>query len=56
MKPSAPQKITWIIGMILGILGILGHFTQVEFISEHSFTLLLVGFIALALGTSLKGI
>lgn len=56
MKPSAPQKITWIIGMILGILGILGHFTQVEFISEHSFTLLMVGFIALALGTSLKGI
>lgn len=56
MKPSAPQKITWIIGMILGILGILGHFTQVEFISEYSFTLLMVGFIALALGTSLKGI
>lgn len=56
MKPSAPQKITWIIGMICGILGILGHFTQVEFISEHSFTLLMVGFIALALGTSLKGL
>jgi hypothetical protein len=56
MKPSAPQKITWIIGMILGILGILGHFAQVEFISEYSFTLLMVGFIALALGTSLKGI
>jgi len=56
MKPSAPQKITWIIGLICGILGILGHFAQVDFISEHSFTLLLVGFIALALGTSLKGI
>lgn len=56
MKPSAPQKITWIIGLICGILGILGHFTQVEFISEHSFTLLIVGFVALALGTSLKGI
>lgn len=56
MKPSAPQKITWIIGMICGILGILGHFTQVEFISEYSFTLLMVGFIALVLGTSLKGL
>ena len=56
MKPSAPQKITWIIGMILGILGILGHFAQVDFISEYSFTLLMVGFIALALGTTLKGV
>lgn len=56
MKPSAPQKITWIIGILCGILGILGHFAQVQFISEYSFTLLMVGFIALALGTSLKGI
>jgi hypothetical protein len=56
MKPSAPQKITWIIGLILGILGILGHFAQVEFISAYSFPLLMVGFIALALGTTLKGV
>lgn len=56
MKPSAPQKITWIIGLICGILGILGHFTQIEFLTEYSFTLLLVGFVALALGTSLKGV
>jgi hypothetical protein len=56
MNPSAPQKITWIIGLICGILGILGHFAQVDFISEYSFVLLMVGFIALALGTTLKGI
>ncbi|SEG34982.1 hypothetical protein SAMN03080598_03473 [Algoriphagus boritolerans DSM 17298 = JCM 18970] len=56
MKPSAPQKITWIIGILCGILGILGHFAQIQFISEYSFTLLMVGFIALALGTSLKGV
>lgn len=56
MKPSAPQKITWIIGLICGILGILGHFVQIEFISAYSFTLLLVGFVALALGTTLKGV
>ncbi|MCL6258141.1 hypothetical protein M3O96_03525 [Aquiflexum sp. TKW24L] len=56
MKPSAPKNITWIIGLVSGTLGIIGHFAQVQFISEHSFTLILVGFIALALGTSLKGI
>lgn len=56
MKPSAPMKITWIIGMISGILGIIGHFAQVQILSEHNYLLLLVGFIALAIGTTLKGI
>ncbi|WAC03425.1 hypothetical protein N7U66_07910 [Lacinutrix neustonica] len=55
-KPSAPMKITWIIGMIYGILGIIGHFAQVQILSEHNYLLLLIGFIALAIGTTLKGI
>jgi hypothetical protein len=56
MKPSAPKNITWIIGLICGILGIIGHFTTVQFLSEHNYTLLLIGFIALAVGTSFKGV
>lgn len=56
MKPSAPMKITWIIGLICGILGIIGHLVQVQFLSEYSFVLLLVGFLVLALGTTFKGI
>ncbi len=56
MTPSAPKQITWIIGLLLGILGIIGHFAQVQFLTEHSFNLLLAGFIILALGTSLKGL
>ncbi len=56
MKPSAPKNITWVIGMVCGILGIIGHFAQVQFLSEYSFTLLLVGFIVLLVGTSVKGI
>lgn len=54
--PSAPKKITWIIGIVAGLLGIIGHFAQVEILSEHSYTLLLVGFIALAVGTSFRDI
>ncbi|HLF51144.1 hypothetical protein [Flavobacterium sp.] len=56
MNPSAPKNITWIIGLICGILGIIGHFAQVQFLTEHSFTLLLVGFLVLAVGTTVKGI
>lgn len=54
--PSAPKKITWIIGIVAGLLGIIGHFAKVEILSEHSYTLLLVGFIALAVGTSFRDI
>ena len=55
-NPSAPKKITWIIGLICGILGIIGHFAHIQFLSEYSFTLLLVGFLALAIGTTVRGI
>lgn len=54
MKPSAPKKITWIIGLILGIAGIIGHFTSVQFITENSFMLLLGGFVVLAIGTTFR--
>ncbi|ERM80990.1 hypothetical protein P872_11935 [Rhodonellum psychrophilum GCM71 = DSM 17998] len=56
MKASAPSKFVWIIGLILGIAGIIGHFTSIDFITANSFNLLLAGFILLALGTSFKGI
>lgn len=53
---SAPKTITWIIGLIAGILGIIGHYTQIDFLTEHNYILLLVGFIVLAVGTTFKGI
>lgn len=55
-KPSAPKKITWMIGLILGLLGIIGHYAQIEFLTEHNYVLLLAGFIVLAVGTTFKGV
>lgn len=55
-NPSAPKKITWIIGLISGLLGIIGHFVQIQFLSVYSFALLLIGFVVLAIGTTVKGI
>ena len=54
--PSAPTKIIWFLGLILGILGIIGHFTNIPFLNEHNYTLLLIGFVLLAVGTTFKGI
>ncbi len=55
-NPSAPKKITWIIGLILGILGIIGHYARIDFLTEHNYILLLAGFIVLAVGTTFKGL
>lgn len=53
-KPSAPKKITWIIGLSAGILGIIGHYVDVQVLTEYNYALLLVGFVALALGTTFR--
>jgi len=52
--PSSPKKITWIIGLASGVLGIIGHFAQVEILSENNYILLLAGFIILAAGTTFR--
>jgi hypothetical protein len=52
--PSSPKKITWIIGLVCGILGIIGHYVHVEMLTEYNYILLLVGFVLLALGTTFR--
>ena len=52
--PSSPKKVTWIIGLTLGILGIIGHYANVRILTEYNYVLLLSGFIVLALATTFK--
>jgi len=52
--PSSPKKITWALGLVFGILGILGHYVHVDMLSEYSYALLLTGFVILAAGTTFK--
>jgi hypothetical protein len=54
--PSSPKRITWIIGLIAGILGIIGHYANVQILSEYNYLLLLVGFLVLAAGTTFREI
>ncbi len=56
MKPSAPKNVVWIIALVAGILGILGHYATIPFATEYNYYLLLAGFVLLALGTTFKGI
>ena len=52
--PSSPKKITWTLGLVFGILGILGHYVHIDLLSEYNYTLLLIGFVILAAGTTLN--
>lgn len=52
--PSSPKKITWIIGLTAGILGIIGHYAHIDTLSAYSYELLLIGFAVLAAGTTFK--
>jgi hypothetical protein len=54
MKPIAPSKYVWIVGLILGILGITGHFAAIDFLSRYNFAFLLAGFILLAVGKTFR--
>ncbi len=56
MAKSAPTKFVWIFGLILGLLGIIGHYFKIPFATEYNYILLLIGFALLALGTMFKGI
>jgi hypothetical protein len=54
-NPSSPKRITWIIGLACGIAGIIGHLMAVPYLTLYSFTLVMIGFIVLAVGTTFRG-
>ena len=56
MKPSAPKTIIWLIAITAGVLGIVGYFTNINFVSEHSYWFVVAGFALLAVGTTFKGV
>jgi len=56
MNLNAPKQLTWIIAVILGLLGLIGAITTVPFISAYAFWLVFAGLVLLALGCFLKGL
>jgi len=57
MKFKSPMKVTWIIAVILGVLGtlpVLG--VDVPVVAEYQMLLLIAAWVLLALGTVIKGL
>ena len=56
MKLNAPKTITWWIAVVLGVVGIIGSFVAIPFISIYAFWLVAIAFVLLALATALSGL
>ncbi len=56
MRLNAPTFPVWLIAVIIGVLGIVGHFVFIQHVTTHSFWLVSGGFALLFLGTLFKGL
>jgi len=56
MKLSEPKVVTFIIVLVIALLAVLGAFIRIPFITGHTFWVLLIAFILLALGNLIKGL
>ena len=54
MKLTPPKTITWWIAVILGVLGLLGHFGVIAGLATYAFWLVAAGLILLVLATLIK--
>jgi len=56
MRLNSPKQITWIISLILGIVGIVGYFVTIPFVTVYAFWFVVVGLVLMLLATALKGL
>lgn len=56
MKLNAPKQATWLISVILGVLGILGAVVPIAELAPYSFWLVGIAFIILAIATAVRGL
>lgn len=56
MSKAKTLRILWIAALILGAIGILGHFNLViiRYVSDYNFELLLIGFVILVVMRLMK--
>jgi predicted membrane channel-forming protein YqfA (hemolysin III family) len=56
METNAPKQVTLLISVVLAVLGLLGFFVSIPFVSVYAFWLVVAGFVLLLLGCLLKGL
>ena len=56
MKLNAPTNLVFLISLILFVLGLLGTFVAIPFITGYAFWFVVAAFVVLALACILKGL
>lgn len=56
MKLSAPKQVTWIIALILGIVGLVGYLVTIPVVSGLAFWIVIVGLALMLLATFIEGL
>ena len=54
MQPNAPTKSVWLIALVVGFLGLIGHFIAIPYVTGNEFWLVSAGFVLLVLSTFFK--
>jgi len=55
MRLSAPKQGIFLLSVILAVLGVVGTFVSIPFVSMYAFWVVVAGFVLLAAGTAMKG-
>ena len=55
MKLNAPKQITWWIGVIVGVVGIIASLVAIPVLSAYALWLVVIGFVVLALACVVPG-
>ena len=56
MKLSAPTKVVFAFSILIAILALLGTFVTIPYITAWGFWILLIAFVLLAAGNTMKGV
>ncbi len=54
--PSAPNLAVWGIGLLIGGLGILAHYVDIDELSRYNFQMVMIGFLLLVVGTTYRNV
>ena len=56
MRLRSTSTLTWVIGLILGVLGLLGHLGVIDSLSAASFWLVIAGLAVMLVAPLLRGL
>jgi uncharacterized membrane protein YoaK (UPF0700 family) len=56
MRLNPPRQVTWLLAVLLGILGILAHVATIDYVSDYAFWVVSLAFVLLALATVFRGL